>query len=211
MQTKNSVYRQLLHTDRWLLFAFIALSTFMLLLIKKSFIESEIAAFEILESQGRNQTFHLTNFIQYVSIPLIYLWKFTLIGFVLWVGGFMFGQKISYSSCWQSAMVAETIFFAAELMKIAWFFTVETDPTIWQVQAFYPLSLIHFFDTETLSSRFLYPLKAINILEFIYIFLLAKGLKELNPKAKGNTRHIVWASYGICFILWLGFYLLVYK
>src|SRR5260221_3793648 len=42
--------------------------------------------------------------IQFFSIPLIYLWKFTVIGFVLWVGSFLFGYRVTYSQCYGVAL-----------------------------------------------------------------------------------------------------------
>jgi len=211
MDTQNRPFQQLLQTDKSLFFFFICLGTLSLLIIKKNFIESEIAAFEILEGRGQNQGFHLTNLIQYLTIPIIYLWKFTLIGFIIWVGCFMFGQKMSFGNAWQVAMVSESVFFLAELMKIGWFFWVETDPTIWQVREFYPFSLINFFDAETLDGRWLYPLKALNIFEIAYWYLLAQGLIHFSPKLKSSALLIVACSYSICFSLWLAFYLIVYN
>lgn len=211
METTNRPFQQLLATNKTMFFIFVCLGTLLLLLIKKNFIEIEIAAFEILEGQGQNQGFHLTNMIQYITIPIIYLWKFTLIGFVIWVGCFMFGQKMGFREAWHVAMVSESVFFLAELIKIAWFIWVETDPSIWQVREFYPLSLIAFFDVNALDDRWLYPLKAINVFELAYWYLLAKGLVFYSPKLKSSALLIVVCSYSICFLLWLVFYLLVYN
>ena len=113
--------------DKRLFFIFICLITFLLLYIKKSFIESQIAAFEILEERGEMGFYHAINAMQYFSIPIVYLYKFTVIAFVLWIGCFTFGYKVTYSSLWQLAMFAECIFFCAELLKIGWFAFVATD------------------------------------------------------------------------------------
>ena len=48
--------------------------------------------------------------VKFLSIPLVYLWKFTVIAFVIWVGCFMFGYRVTYSQCWGVVIGAEYIF-----------------------------------------------------------------------------------------------------
>jgi hypothetical protein len=187
-----------------------ALSVF-LLFVKKSFIENETAAFEFLADKGQAGILQLISALQMFSIPVIYLWKFTVIGFVIWVGCFMFGFRVTYSQCWSVALVSEFVFLIPETVKIAWFLFVETDPRLYDVRAFYPISLMNFFDYYTLDTRYSYPLRALNVWEILYWFVLVAGLHYFTRREKKYAWIIVAGSYIPIFLLWLWFYIIVYK
>jgi len=89
--------------------------------------------------------------------------------------------------------------------------TIQTDPTIHDIRAFYPFSLMHFFDYNFLDKRWAYPLRALNIFEVVYWFLLVKGVHHYARKDKTMVWLIVACSYVLLFFLWLGFYAVVYK
>jgi hypothetical protein len=197
--------------DKRLFFILVCLITFLLLFIKKSFIESRIAAFEILEQRGEMGFYHVINALQYFSIPLVYLYKFTVTAFILWIGCFLFGYKVYYSKLWQWVMLGECIFFIAELVKISWFLFIETDPELPDIRAFYPLSLMNLFDFREISEKWHYPLKALNVFEIIYWFFLVYGIQYLSGKKYSVSRNIVLTSYVFWFFMWLGFFVLVYK
>ena len=201
----------LLAVNRWTYFLLLCAATFLLLFIKKSFIESRIAAFEIMEGKGEMGIFHVISALQYLSIPLFYLWKFTVTSFVLWVGCFMFGYKITYSQLWKIVLISETLFLLPDLMKTGWFMLVEGDPSYWDVKAFYPLSLMNFFDYELVDKRWHYPLKAINLFEIGYWFILVYLIHISAKKKLSYAYNIVFSSYVLFFFVWLGFYLIVYK
>lgn len=203
-----SEYRSI---DKRIFFLLLCLITFLLLYIKKSFIESQIAAFEILEQRGEMGFYHLLNALQYFSIPVVYLYKFTVIAFILWVGCFMFGYKVYYSQLWHLTMLAECIFFFAEIMKIIWFLFIETDPEIWDIRAFYPLSLINLVDYREIPDAWHYPLKALNIFEVFYWIILIYGIQYLSRKRIDISTYIVLTSYVFWLLLWLVFFILIYK
>ncbi len=207
----KGIFEEFTAIDKRLFFVFLCLITFLLLYLKKSFIESQIAAFEILEQRGQMGFYHFINALQYFSIPIVYLYKFTVIAFILWVGCFMFGYKVFYSKLWQLVMFAECIFFGAELLKIGWFVFIETDPEIWDVKAFYPLSLINLFDYREVPDAWHYPLKAINIFEVLYWAILVYGIQFLSRKRFDISLYIVLSSYVLWFFLWLIFFVLIYK
>jgi hypothetical protein len=144
-------------------------------------------------------------------VPLVYLWKFTVIGFVIWVGSFMFGYRVTFSQCWGIAIVSEFVFLVAELAKIIWFFFVETDPTYDDIRGFYPFSLMNFFDYQSIEKRYAYPLRALNLFEIAYWFVLVEGVHFFARKKKNIAWLIVLSSYVLIFLLWLWFYIIVYK
>jgi len=203
--------RESLDFDKRLFFVFLCLFTFVLLLIKKNFIELEIAAFEVLEQDGNMGVFHIIKTLQNFSIPIIYLWKFTIIAFVIWIGCFMFGYKVAYVKAWQVVMIAESVFFIPEIIKIFYFLFIVTDPDYFEVRAFYPFSMMNLFDYETTSKAWHYPLKALNIFELFYWLLLVYGIKLASRKRLEISALIVVFSYIFFFFVWLGFYVIVYK
>jgi hypothetical protein len=207
----KSIFDEYQAIDKRIFFIFLCLITFLLLFIKKSFIESQIAAFEILEQRGEMGFYHVLNALQYFSIPIVYLYKFTVIAFILWIGCLMFGYKVFYAQLWQLVMFSECIFFGAELIKIVWFIFIETDPEIWDIRAFYPFALINLFEFREIPEAWLYPFKALNIFEFLYWIILVYGVQYLSRKRYDISLYIVLSSYVLWFLLWLIFFVLIYK
>ena len=111
-------------------------------------------------------------------------------------------------------MAAEFIFILPELVKIGWFLFVKTDPTLGEVQAFYPLSLMNFFDYYSINRRFAYPLRAISVFEIFYVLMMVRGVNYYSfriHKQQSATWWIVSSSYILIFLFWLIFYIIVYK
>jgi hypothetical protein len=201
-------------TDKKLTLLILCLLTVVLLYIKKAFIEYETAAFEFLQDRPEGAILQLISGLQFLSIPFIYLWKFTVIGFVLWVGCFTFGYRITYGQCWGVTMIAEFIFIVPELLKIIWFLFFNSDPTLPEIRAFYPLSLMNFFDYEAVPKQYHYPLRAISVFEVLYVLIIVKGVNHFAFKAHKQNQATWWivsTSYILVFVLWLGFYIIVYK
>jgi hypothetical protein len=202
--------KSLFDADKKLLFVLLCLASVLLLYIKISFIESQTAAFEFLQDRPEGGVLQIINTLKFFSIPIIYLWKFTVIAFVIWVGCFLYGYRVTYAECWGITLTAEFIFLIPELLKILWFMTIETSPTLYDISGFYPLSLIHFVDYATIDKRWAYPLRAINVFEVIYWIALVTGLKHYTRKDRKILWLIVSTSYILVFSLWLLFYVLVY-
>lgn len=197
--------------DKRVLFLLLCALTLLLLYIKKAFIENETAAFEFLQDRPEGMVLQVISGLQYLSIPLIYLWKFTVIGFILWIGCFMFGYRITYAQCWGIVMAAEFVFLIPELLKIGWFMFIDTDPNYYTIRGFYPLSLMQFFDYISMDKRWAYPLRALNLFEIVYWFALAHGVHYFARKEKRIVWWIVACGYILIFLLWLVFYVIVYK
>jgi hypothetical protein len=209
--TNDDETKSLFAADKRLLFVVMCLCTLLLLYIKIVLIENETAAFEFLQDRPEGAVLKTLNALKFFSIPFVYLWKFTVIGFVIWVGCFMFGYRVTFTQCWGVALTAEFIFLIPEVIKICWFMFVETDPTYHDIWGFYPLSAMHFVDYDLLNKRYAYPLKALNLFEIAYWFLLVNGIHHHARKEKKYVWIIVSCSYILIFALWLLFYIIVYK
>lgn len=210
MQTHPET-KSIFAADKRLLFVLLCLLTVFLLYVKKSFIENETAAFEFLQDRPEGMVLKVLSTLRFISIPVVYLWKFTVIAFVIWVGCFMFGYRVTYAQCWGVVIGAEFIFLIPELLKILWFIFIEPDPRYSDIGAFYPLSLMHFFDYYSMDKKWAYPLRALNVFEIMYWFLLVSGIHHNARKEKRMVWFIVAASYILIFFLWLLFYVVVYK
>lgn len=201
----------LLDSNGKYLFVFVCLTTFLLLLMKQNFIVSEMAAFEFLESEGKGAFLGLLSALQYFSIPFIYFWKFTIIAFMLWLGCFTFGFKVTYKQLWKVVMVSELVFFFPELIRIFYFIFIFPDPNLNDVRAFYPLSLMNLFDYQKIPDAWQYPLKALNLFEVFYWFVLIQALQITIKKDPVPIRWLAAIFYVIPFLFWLGYYVIVYK
>lgn len=192
------------------LFLLLCLITLALLFVKKSMIENETAAFEFLADQPQGSVLYLRSALQYLSIPLIYAWKFTVLGLTIWIGCFLFGYRVTFEECWKIVIVAEFIFIVPELIKITWFFVVVKDPNFFHIRAFYPLSIMNFVDYQTLPPQYSYPFKALNLFEPLYWWLLVIGITHYTRKTARPAWIIVLSFYVPVFLLWLLFYMIVY-
>lgn len=192
-------------------FLLICLATLIVLYIKKTMIENETAAFEFMADQSAGSILFVRSTLQYLSIPLIYAWKFTVLGFVLWMGCFLFGYRVTFSQCWGIVLIAELVFLIPELIKIIWFLFIQSDPNFYDIQAFYPFSLMNLVDYHELDKRFAYPFKALNLFEPLYWFVLALGIQHFAKRGMKPAWIIVLAFYLPVFLLWLAFYMIVYK
>jgi hypothetical protein len=203
--------KSIFDTDKKLLFVLLCLCTLFLLYVKITFIENETAAFEFLQDRPEGMILKLVSGLQFISVPLVYLWKFTVIAFVIWIGCFMYGYRVTYSQCWGVVIGAEFIFLIPEILKILYFFIIETDPSYGDIRAFYPTSLMHFVDYYSIDKKWAYPLRALNLFEILYWFLLVSGIHHYARKEKKIVWFIVASSYILILFLLLWFYVIVYK
>jgi hypothetical protein len=210
-ETQSHEAKSLFAADKKLTFTLLLLASVTLLYVKIFFIENETAAFEFLQDRPEGAILQALNALKFVAIPVIYLWKFTVIAFVIWVGCFMYGYRVTYSQCWGVVIVAEYIFLIPELVKIFWFMVVINDPSYYEIRAYYPLSLIQFVTYSEIDTRWAYPLRALNVWEVVYWFLLVEGIHHFARKQKKIVWLIVACSYILLFFFWLGFYVIVYK
>lgn len=207
----ETIMRDLLDIRPVYFFLLLCILTFLLLFIKKNYIEYEITAFQILDERGQLGLFKAISAMQYLSIPAVYVVKFTFIGFFVWVGCFAFGYRVTYAQCWQLVMASEIIFIFPEIIKIFWFLFFESDPNFAQVRAFYPLSVMNFSDFESIPDKWHYPLKSLNLFEVVYWFLIIAGIYIKSNKVYKQSVIIGITGYILPFIFWLWYYTVVYK
>jgi hypothetical protein len=197
--------------DKRLFFLVLVILFLLIRYVTNDLILQSIPGYEQLEAEGSFTIFHIFNALNYLWTPFALLWKFTLTAFVIWTGGFAFGYKTSFVKLWQFILVAEIIFVFPELIKLIYFIQPSDSVTYLEVKNFYPLSLYNLFDPENISPRFIYPFQVINLFEILYIFVLILGFHTISRRSLTTSTLVILFSYIICLLLWLGFYIMVYK
>ncbi len=209
-QNRDKFFENWYQFDSKIFFVTITLVYICLLLLKRTFVIADIAAFEILQEQGQMWVFDILFGIQYLSVPFFLAWKFTLTAFIIWVGCFMFGYRVTYAQLWRWVMFSELVFLLPEFIKFIWFLNWGGDPTYQDIVAFYPLSLINLVDYTAANPRLHYPLKSLNVFELFYWFILIVGVFYLSGKKWKYSVYIVSSSYILFYFIWLVFYIMVY-
>lgn len=195
--------------NMYLFFAVVCVLHILILFIQQNFIIAEIPAFQFL--QGTEMLlFRIIAGLKIVGVPVLYALKFTVVGFILWTGCFMWGYKVTFAKCWQVAMIAELVFFLPAIIKTLWFLLIQTETNYWEFQAFYPLSLMSFFDYEQVADKYIYVYQSLNIFEILYWIVLTYGIDFAARKKKSVANAIVFTTYVPLFFFWLWFYAAVY-
>ena len=148
--------------------------------------------------------------ISYFFIPLLVLFKITLISSVLYVGTFFYSKtKITFKQLFSVVVKAEFIFLGVGILKIVWFYFFQTNYTLEDLQYFYPLSALNIVGYKGLDAWFIYPLQVLNLFELAYWLLLSYFIGKLafTEKDKGKPMDlgfkIVASSYGSALLLWV--------
>lgn len=141
--------------------------------------------------------------ISYLLLPIILLLKIALIAKILDAGIFFIDQDLSYGKLFSLVLRAEFIFLGIPIAKFLWFYFIQTDFELFDLQTFYPLSLLNFTDINKLDQWFIYPLQILNLFEIIYWLVLAYGIKKMLKIPYYRAFNSVMLSYGICLFIWI--------
>ena len=197
--------------DKRLFFLILVILFLLIRYVTNDLILQSIPGYEQLEAEGSFTIFHIFNALNYIWTPFALLWKFTVTAFVIWTGAFAFGYKTSFVRLWQFVLIAEIVFVVPELIKLLYFIQPSDSVTYQDVKNFYPLSIYSLVGHENIAPKFIYPLQAINLFEILYVILLILGFHTISRRNQAESTIVILFSYVICFSLWIGFYILVYK
>ena len=207
----EELLKKLLSTKTFVLFGILSILAALILWTRIQLVENETIAFQILQEQGRFGIFKILNGLKYMSIPFGYAFKLTIIAFILWTSAFMFGYKISFAEMWKISIIGEFVFLVAEFTKIIWLIVTPNDITIFDIKAFYPLSLMSLFDINSIPSNWVYPLQSINVFEPLNWLVLVFAIHYTAKKKLDYAYAIVFTTYVPTFLIWLVYYAIVYK
>jgi hypothetical protein len=201
---------ELINFDKRIFFIFLVICFIFIRYLTDEMILQAIPGNEQLNEDGSFTFFHIFNTLNYLWTPFALLWKFTLTAFLLWIGTFMFGYKVSYRELWKFVLVAELVFIFPELIRLLWFL-IESPQSYLDIKNFYPLSLFSLVDPMNVHPRFHYPLRALNLFELTYWLILAVGIHMLTRSSIEKSMVLVVCSYGLGLLIWLAYYSMVYK
>lgn len=207
----EKAFKRLLKVKSIVLFIVLSLVAILILWIRIQLVENETIAYQIMQEQGRFGLFSLLNSFKFMSIPFGYAFKLSAIAFILWTGAFLYGYKISFEQMWKIAILGEVVFLLAEFSKIIWLIAVPYDITIWDIKAFYPLSIMSLFDINEIPANWIYPLQSINIFEPLSWLVLVFAIHYTANKKLDYAYAIVFTTYVPAFLMWLIYYTIVYK
>ncbi len=100
--------------------------------------------------------------------------------------------------------VSEIILILPPLIKLCWFAFFHQDYTLREVQFFFPLSILNFFDPAGLDNLLVYPLQLLNAFEAVYVLLIALGVYACGYVANiQRSLKINAISYGVGLLAWV--------
>jgi hypothetical protein len=143
------------------------------------------------------------SWLSYTLLPLIFLLKFFLVACCLLTGAIFLDVKLGFSKAFKAALLADVVFIVPMVLKIAWFMFVRTSYTLQDLQNFYPLSLLNFFDVKQIGTLWLYPLQTMNVFELLYIFSLGFWLYQFGAKSLDKGLKVVFAGYLPALFTWI--------
>jgi len=141
----------------------------------------------------------------YVFLPITYLVKFSLISLWILCGTIIFRYQVTFKQIFQVVIVAESVWVIRRLLAVVWFGFIQTDYTLAEVQMFQPFSLLSLFDPDALDAWVIFPLKAINIFEVIYLIVLTIGMARVIKKPVPKTLSFSVPVYGSALLTWIIF------
>lgn len=197
--------------DKRIFFLILAILYLTVRVITNDIILKSIPGYEELETEGTFTYMYIFNTLNYVWTPFSLLWKFTLTTFMIWTGAFTFGYKVPFKSLWQYVMVAELLFIIPEVIRMIVFINPSPNTSYLDIKYYYPLSLAQLFDLGELAEKYHYPLQALNIFELLYLIALILGFHTISYRSIKESTIVIMTSYFLLFLLWLLFYVLVFK
>jgi hypothetical protein len=138
-------------------------------------------------------------------IPVILLIKFSFISFVIYIGVVFYNdqKKVSLGSVFKIVMASDIVFVLVGIVKFIWFYLFAGNYDLNDMQFFYPLSLINFFNRLEISKIWVYPMQTVNLFHLIYILSISWGLNKVSLIEKSDSDKIVIYSYIPAVILWV--------
>jgi hypothetical protein len=183
-----------------------------LLISDKLYFDSLSARFtyeQIVSMLQKKDTYPLFSFLLLVLLTFL---KISLTTLSIAIGTFFVSEKIQLKALFTITLKSQFLFLIPTFLKILWFVFIQTDYTLQDLQFFYPLSALNFFDYNTLEPWLVYPLQLLNVFEIVYWFVLARGIQEAPKPPMGASVQsmsfersflLVLSSYGVGLLLWV--------
>ena len=140
----------------------------------------------------------------YLILPLYYLLKFLLVTCCLSISVFFITDKFEFKRMVYITGKSELVFLVSAIIKLLWFFLIQTSYTLRDLQYFYPLSVLSMFNPNSLEPWLIYPFQVMNLFEVIYWVVLAHLLSKEIPELDMNrSMAAVMSGYGTGLVIWI--------
>jgi hypothetical protein len=196
--------------NSYLLFSIIVLATLTLNYLLNHWIITESHIINFLQEQmGYERIVRLLEirsnleWVTYASLPVVYLLKFLLISLWIVSGAVLCGYQVSFASVFRVVLFSEIVWLVPLTILIVWFGFVNPHYTLAEVQYFAPLSLLSLMDSSTIDAWLIQPLKAINLFEVAYIFILAYNFSRIMGKRFPTSLLFISIVYGSALLVWI--------
>lgn len=123
----------------------------------------------------------------------------------------MIGYKVPYKELWKFALVAEVIFIFPELIRLIVYLNPGSGVTYKEIDEFRAFSMLSLLGSENVSQQYHYALGTINIFEIFYGILWMYGFHMISRRSLGESSFVVLLSYFFPLVIWLSFYVMVYR
>ncbi len=142
--------------------------------------------------------------VTYILITILLFFKSLLISSVLYISVFFKSKvNVEFKQILDVTIKAELVFVFIPIIKIIWFYFIQTNYSLEDIQYFFPLSALNIFDYKELESWLIYPLQTLNVFELAYIIILSYQLGTLTNTNADTGLKIVASSYLPALLLWV--------
>lgn len=145
--------------------------------------------------------------IGYALTPLVLTIKMGYTALCLAIGAILAGyERLTFIRTFKAALAAEGIFVIALVVRVVWGLWVLDVQTVEDFSTFAPLSVLTFFNADSLPQWAVYPLQLLNVFELLYCLGLGAMLSWLHA---GHFEHVddlsllALGAYGAGLLLWL--------
>ena len=139
---------------------------------------------------------HKWDWIAYLIIPVVLLFKFLFVALCLETGSIFQGYKTSFKQMFHIAMFSELVFLFAQMLKTVVIALAKLED-LNELQYIASFSLLSIINNKSIDPWFIYPLQTINIFEILYWLFLAFILKTLLQKEYTRMIKFVLSTYGV--------------
>ena len=143
------------------------------------------------------------SWLGYLILPLLLYLQILFVATALSIGIFFFEYEMKFSQIFNIVVKAQYVFLLPMVFHFVWFYFINTDFTLEELQNFAPLSLGSIFGFEHFERWLIYPLQVVNLFEVAYWFILAFLLAKALQITKSRAFTIVASSYGVGLLIWV--------
>jgi len=140
---------------------------------------------------------HRTSLLSYVFVPLMMLFKMSLVSLCIYAGLVLTSQSLSFPRVFRIVIIAESATIAGTLVKLLLLAFSHPVESLGQYLAFAPLSLYSLFSSASIPHWLVYPLQTLDLFQVMYVCLLARGLQHPLKKPFRASLEMVVGSYGV--------------